>query len=150
MFLSSVLATALSCPPQPVPPQPGPVPPSAPSSHEQMELAATLNQSRAGQGLPWLAQTADLGCAAQRHAEDVARIRSCTHTGSDGSTPWDRGRRCGTATSGEIIACGFADARSAVRGWENSPAHRAIMWDRGQTAMGVGVAKGYYVVVFRK
>ncbi len=66
------------------------------------------------------------------------------HTAPDGSRPWDRaaaaGSRCRTV--GENIACGQRSAAEVVRGWMNSPGHRANILRPEFTRIGVGLAGG--------
>ncbi len=66
------------------------------------------------------------------------------HTAPDGGKPWDRaaaaGSRCRTV--GENIACGQRSAAEVVRGWMNSPGHRANILKPEFTRLGVGFAGG--------
>ncbi|VUD58683.1 hypothetical protein TDB9533_02485 [Thalassocella blandensis] len=65
--------------------------------------------------------------AAQRHAEDMATNNHFSHTGTDGSSPWQRMREAGYnySAAGENIAAGYRSVASAVQGWLESPGHCA-------------------------
>ncbi len=97
-----------------------------------------------------------LSAAAQRHANDLANGAKFSHTGSDGSQMGDRIKATGYVfrTAGENIYMqaprnGPADA---VKGWLNSPGHRANLLSNKFTEIGLGYAsngnKHYYVQVF--
>jgi uncharacterized protein YkwD len=80
--------------------------------------------------------------ASRLHADDMARYNYFSHSGRDGSNPWDRIERAGYRwrSSGENIAAGQRNAEEAVAGWINSPGHCANLMDPGFTEMGAAVA----------
>lgn len=80
--------------------------------------------------------------ASWRHADDMARYNYFSHSGRDGSNPWDRIERAGYKwrSSGENIAAGQRNAEEAVAGWIKSPGHCANLMDPGFTEMGAAVA----------
>jgi uncharacterized protein YkwD len=91
------------------------------------ELLALHNRIRSTENLGRLEMSKKLQAAAQEHARDMADRHKMTHTGSDGSTPSsrisDQGyrmRRCA-----ENIAFGPKTCEAVVKGWMNSPKHRA-------------------------
>ena len=140
-----------------IPGSPGPQPPSntpspAPSPYpgDVYSLGAHINEARASRGLSPVMILPALNCAAKRHADDIGVKRVCGHYGSDGSSPWDRARDCGTSANGEIVACGQGDAKGAVDAWTLSPGHAAIMYDPGQRLMGVAMLGNYWVAIFQK
>lgn len=149
-----------SLPSLPIPGWPGspgpsePKPPSQPSPTpypgDVYSLGAEINEARAARGLNPVMILPALNCAAKRHADDVGAKRVCGHYGSDGSSPWDRARDCGTSANGEIVACGQGDANAAVGAWTLSPGHAAIMYDPGQKQMGVAMYQNYWVAIFQK
>jgi len=112
------------------------------------DLVAEINRVRIARGLRKVTATAGLNCAAQRHAKDIGSKRVCSHTGSDGSSPWTRAKGCGAKADGEIIACGHRTAAQAVKGWTNSPGHAAIMYNPNQTFVGAAMVNNYWVVDF--
>lgn len=119
-------------------------------SNGAKEVMAEINRVRAQRGLTAIAEQAGLNCAALRHAKDIGARKVCTHTGADGSSPWDRAKGCGTSANGEIVACGHQSAAAAVVGWTNSPGHANIMFDPAQKQFGAGMVNNYWVVIFRK
>jgi uncharacterized protein YkwD len=67
-----------------------------------------------------------------------------SHTSPDGREPWHRAEAAGSTrrSIGENIACGQRSAAEVVRGWMNSPGHRANILKPGFTHIGVGFAGG--------
>lgn len=140
------------CSPSPSPsPAPSPVPsPGTPVEGDVAGVGKAVNKARASRGLSAVEILPALNCAVARHAKDTGSRGMCSYTGSDGSSPWDRAKDCGTFANGEIIACGQGDATTAVNAWTLSPGHAAIMYDGGQKKMGVGMSNNYWVVIFQK
>jgi uncharacterized protein YkwD len=82
-----------------------------------------------------------------------------SHTGLDGSQPWDRAQREGYNYSyiGENIAAGNSDAASTMTQWMNSTGHRENILNPNFTQIGIGYAYGsnsdykyYWTAVFGK
>ncbi|MCU0501377.1 MAG: CAP domain-containing protein [Anaerolineae bacterium] len=101
-----------------------------------------VNQARAKEGCAPLAMNAALNNAALRHSEDMARNDFFSHTGSDGSSPWDRMEREGYQWSraGENIAIGYVTPEDVMDGWMNSAGHRANILNCNFRDIGVGYA----------
>jgi uncharacterized protein YkwD len=80
--------------------------------------------------------------ASRLHADDMARYNYFSHSGRDGSNPWDRIERAGYRwrSTGENIAAGQRNAEEAVAGWIESPGHCANLMDPRFTEMGAAVA----------
>jgi uncharacterized protein YkwD len=80
--------------------------------------------------------------ASRLHADDMARYNYFSHSGRDGSNPWDRIERAGYRwrSTGENIAAGQRNAEEAVAGWIKSPGHCANLMDPGFAEMGAAVA----------
>ena len=126
--------------------QPPPVVVHLPSDDESLvSLVRAINAARTSRGLNEVAVELALNCAAKRHADE----KICGHTGSDGSSPWDRAKSCGTSADGEIVACGQLSPQAAVDAWTQSPGHAAIMYDPNQTVIGVGMVDNFWVALFR-
>ena len=121
-----------------------------PTEGDVAGLAAAVNKVRAGRGLSQIPILPALNCAAQRHANDIGPKGICGHTGSDGTSPWQRAGDCGTSANGEIVACGQGSADQATQAWTFSPGHAMIMYDPSQKFMGVGMVNNYWVVIFQK
>lgn len=130
-------------------PEPTPQPTPQPTpSEDPTGLLFAINAARAKRGLSPVTLDAALVCAAQRHAKDIGASRTCGHTGSDGSSPWDRAKACGGEADGEIVACGQRSPSEAVDAWTNSPGHAAIMYDANQKKIGVAMDQNYWVAIF--
>src|SRR4051812_29902682 len=91
------------------------------------ELLAHHNRLRTEAKLPSLSPSKRLQEAAEDHVRDMAARHKMSHKGSDGSTPSSRiiakgyrMRRCG-----ENVAFGPRTAEGVMKGWMNSPPHRA-------------------------
>ena len=108
-----------------------------------------INEERAKRGLHPLEIDDQLNCAAKIHSDDVGPKRSCSHTGSDGSSPWDRAARCDTGASRENIACGQRTAREAVDAWLNSEGHFKNMMSSDIHFIGVAVTDYYWTNIFK-
>lgn len=124
---------------------------------EVQQAVALTNQYRTAAQCQPLKISAQLTSAASAHSQDMASHNFFSHTGSDGSLPWDRIRRTGYSYSsaGENIAAGYYTAESVVQGWYNSPGHRANMLNCNYTEIGIAYADGgaygrYWTQVFAK
>ncbi|MCP9211054.1 CAP domain-containing protein [Streptomyces sp. NEAU-Y11] len=119
------------------------------------EVIALTNAERAAARLAPLAAEPRLTTAAQRHSDDMVARDFYSHTGPEGREPWDRARAAGAGHRGigENIACGQRSAAEVVRGWMDSPGHRANILKPDFTHIGVGYAIGsragtYWTQVF--
>ncbi|MGW6743161.1 CAP domain-containing protein [Streptomyces sp. NPDC055025] len=108
------------------------------------EVLALTNAERTAAGLRPLAGDPRLGAAAQAYSADMAARAFYSHTSPEGLEPWDRAAAAGAAHRGigENIACGQRGPREVVRGWMNSPGHRANILKRDFTHLGIGFAGG--------
>jgi uncharacterized protein YkwD len=121
----------------------------ATKTFEQQVLELT-NQERAKQGLPALKANTELNYTADKYAELMAKNNYVSHTGPDGSLPWDRAKKVGfeAQTMGENIAAGQTTPKEVVQDWMNSPGHRANILNRNYTQLGVGFERNYWVQNF--
>lgn len=115
----------------------------AAQAYDNQELAFLnlINNYRQQNGLPPLALSTSLTNAAEGHSYDMAVHNYFSHTGSDGSSPWDRIRAAGYTYNtylGENIAAGFDTAQSVFDAWRNSPGHNANMLNANFRAIGIG------------
>ena len=98
------------------------------------------NSYRSRYGCPPLALKEQLTDAAQVHSEDMAFNDFFSHTGSDGSSPWERivwtGYRYSLAA--ENIAAGYLTPEGVVEGWMSSDGHRENILDCKLREVGVG------------
>ncbi|WP_266367431.1 CAP domain-containing protein [Tellurirhabdus rosea] len=95
--------------------------------------------------------------ASRKHAADMANYNYFSHTGRDGSKPWDRMSREGYVWryAGENIAAGNATVLATFNQWRNSPGHCANMMSANFKEVGLGYAysaastyKHYWVTDF--
>lgn len=107
------------------------------------EVVALTNAERVKAGCGALTRHSALDSAAQGHAVDMGVHDYFSHTGRDGSSPWDRTGRAGYPSrsgQGENIAAGQADPVVVVRGWMSSTGHRKNLLNCKFKSIGVGYA----------
>lgn len=126
----------------------------------ELELLSLINQQRISLGLGELGWQNQLAAAAREHSLDMACNDFFSHTGSDGSSPFDRILRQGYSYSyaGETIyggSGGYNSPQAALDAWMNSPAHRDILLSPTYTQAGIGyeydagsLYGGYFTAVF--
>jgi uncharacterized protein YkwD len=118
-----------------------------------------INEERASNGLPRLAESADLRMAARSFSRDMAEARFFGHIDPSGQTVSDRIERVGIGdwkNVGENIARnrGFRDpAHAAVRDWMKSEPHRDNILNTRFRETGVGIWIGpdrtfYFTQIF--
>ena len=100
------------------------------------------NAERIKNGLRPLIWSDSLAAVARAHSEDMAHNGYFSHTGLDGSSPWDRLARAGIQywNAAENICAGYSTPEAAVNAWMNSSGHRANILNGSLTHLGVGVA----------
>jgi uncharacterized protein YkwD len=123
----------------------------APGGLAPTATVCLINAQRRARGLPPLVANPRLGTAARRHAADMVARAFFSHVSPTGSSFADRLRRVGYArascawSGGETLAWGAgstATPASRVRGWMNSPGHRAILLNASYREIGIGVTRG--------
>lgn len=125
-------------------------PPPAPAvpTRTEVELAEAkvvelTNGERAAHGCPALAADDRLGAAARAHSADMAARNYFDHVSQDGRSFVDRVKAAGYPSPGaENIAAGQRTAEAVVKGWMDSPGHRANILNCKLRALGVGMARG--------
>lgn len=104
-----------------------------------------VNVTRLQRGLPALHRDARLEAAAQAHTDDMIG-HGLTHTGSDGSTYYQRisatGYPLAVLDSGEDIAQGQQTPAAVIDAWMQSPPHCQAILMPGIRDLGVGVNPG--------
>lgn len=127
------------------------------------QVIALINQAREQNGLSALSESSELDAAALSHSADMACNNFLNHTGSDGSTWYDRvaGQGYPSNRARENIYAGTpgygGDPAGAVDWWMNSAVHRANILNGDVTEIGVGFVLnpasdygGYYTAVFAR
>jgi uncharacterized protein YkwD len=124
-------------------------PGTTPLDGEELAFVTLINNHRAQNGLGPLTACISLNRTAQGHSEDMRDNNYFSHTGLNGSAPWDRAcdacfdLGCGPMTAmGENIAAGNSGAQATFQQWVNSPGHNANMLSNSYTMMGIGRATG--------
>lgn len=102
-------------------------------------LADLINTERQKAGLNTLEWHDGLAEVARAHSADAARNNFESHTGSDGSQPWDRlaGLDLSGSFNGEVISFHLSPVHSIERLMQ-SDAHRNIILKPNSTHFGVG------------
>lgn len=122
--------------------------PSA-TSRETHATLCLLNEQRRAHGLRPLRLDGKLGRAARGHANDMVAKRYFAHESKNGATfstrikrtGWTKSRR--SYTMGENIGWGggsLSTPREMVKGWMNSPGHKANILAREFRFIGIGIA----------
>lgn len=122
--------------------EPTPEPTTPPDTSIAQQVINLTNAERADAGCPALVANDRLMIAAQGHSDDMAANNFMSHTGSNGSSPWDRMREAGYEyrRAAENVAAGYRTAESVVNGWMNSSGHRANILNCALEEIGVGYA----------
>jgi uncharacterized protein YkwD len=151
--------------------QPSDPEPSAPSDCQEQfnpgyvdQLFALINTARTEQGLNTLTLNSQLSSAALDHSQDMACHNYVDHTGSDGSTWYDRVAAHGYANYnsareniyvGDPAYGGTPDG--AFEWWMNSQVHRDNILFASISEIGIGYVYnpssdygGYYTIVFAR
>ena len=129
-----------------------PVQPPAPArptpTRTEVELAEAqafelTNRERAANGCPALAPDDRLAAAARAHSADMAAQNYFDHVSKDGRSFVDRVKAAGYPAPGaENIAAGQRTAEAVIKGWMDSPGHRANILNCKLKTLGVGMARG--------
>lgn len=118
-------------------------------SKAEKKVLALTNAARKKAGCKPLKGNKRLALAARRHSKDMAVKKYFSHTSKDGSSPWDRIRRAGYKNpAAENIAYGYPSAKAVMKGWMNSPGHRANILNCKIKSLGVGKYKTYWTQDF--
>ncbi|MFC0530174.1 CAP domain-containing protein [Phytohabitans kaempferiae] len=114
---------------------------STAQSADENRVVEITNQERAEAGCGPVRVNTRLANAARLHSQDQADHNNMSHTGSDGSSPWQRSERAGYDNAiGENVAAGYRTSAAVMDGWMNSDGHRANILNCDAKAIGVGLA----------
>jgi uncharacterized protein YkwD len=115
----------------------------------ESQVLTLVNQKRAAGAtcggvykppVPALTLDTRLRCASRKHSKDMAVNNFFSHTGSDGSTPFQRMNSAGYTYryAGENIGAGYSTPSAAVTGWMNSTGHCENIMNPNYKHLGVG------------
>ena len=104
------------------------------------EVIRLVNVERANAGLAALTSQEQLTQAAQKHSIDMACNSFYSHTGSDGSSPFDRMDTVGYLywTAAENIAVAYGTPAAVMAAWMGSAGHRANILNANFVEIGIG------------
>jgi uncharacterized protein YkwD len=105
------------------------------------QVFVLVNQERANAGLAPYTRAPELDAAARRHAQNMAVTENFSHTGTDGSSAFDRIRAAGYnwTKAGENIAAGQDTAADVMTSWMDSPGHKANILNVDYKEIGISV-----------
>jgi uncharacterized protein YkwD len=141
-------------PPTPtLPPAPTPTVPGCPAHNYAFELRVyeLINEIRQDNGLATLSVNYPLEISSGLHSDDMAVNNFINHTGSDGSTFWQRAQDAGyTGHWGAEIIVTASTPEQAVDWWMNEPLHHdMIVGDFQDFGSGYSYCnRGYFTVDF--
>jgi uncharacterized protein YkwD len=117
--------------------------PARPVARWRLDMLARVNAIRAAAGAAPVRLCPRLDTSAQRYARVLARRGYISHTGPDGSQPWDRMRAAGYFwhSAGENLAAGQQGLRAVTAAWRESAPHLANMVNPVFTDVGFGYSR---------
>lgn len=123
-------------------PAPAPAPQTGSLDPLLVRVFELTNIERAKVGLAPLTINAQLNEAAQFHSNDMAARKTLTHYGPNGESPGDRIAATGYSFRmwAENAAMGYRSAESVMKGWMNSPGHKANILRANVSEIGLGLA----------
>ncbi|MBP9040540.1 MAG: hypothetical protein KBF64_02060 [Anaerolineaceae bacterium] len=128
----------------------------------ESSVLAYVNYQRTNAGLQALTVSSALSSAARSHSQDMATNNFFSHTGSNGSSAFDRMKSAGfsySAAAENIYAATGSQnsASAAVAAWMASSGHRENILNAAYTYAGVGYYctsgskyEGYYTIDFAR
>lgn len=111
------------------------------------EVATLTNKERTKRGLKALTVNGQLQAMAEAKAADILTQQYFEHVSPDGKTLVDLAKEAGYGYTlvGENLALGnFGSSAAVVKGWMNSPGHRANILKGKFTEIGIATVTGTY------
>ncbi|MEI7682828.1 MAG: CAP domain-containing protein [Candidatus Saccharibacteria bacterium] len=104
-------------------------------------LLVDTNAARQSNNQAILNENSQLDQAANAKAQDMVTRNYWSHITPDGRTPWAfiDSTTYQYQKAGENLAYGFVDSNEVIKGWLNSPAHKANLLDNRYTEVGFGI-----------
>ncbi len=105
-----------------------------------LRVVELVNLERRKAGCQSLSVNPQLTAAAQAHSDNMHNRHFFSHVDPEGRQPWDRMLKAGYRyrIAAENIGAGFSTPEAMVRGWMNSPGHRANILNCKLEETGVG------------
>lgn len=112
----------------------------SPGGSFETQVLRLTNDFRQKNGLAPLSHNTTLSSAAELHSQNMATQDFFSHTGIDGSSPFNRMAAAGYRYSyaAENIAVGYTTPDDVVQGWIDSPSHRVNLLNPNLKELGVG------------
>jgi uncharacterized protein YkwD len=107
-----------------------------------------INIARTQAGLNVLVNDPALTCTARMHSNDIGERRVCSVEPRDGSSIWELAKKCGTASYGMIIGCGYMNPKDTVQGWVGRQDTKDMLMNPAYRTMGVAMLNNFWVVFF--
>ncbi|MDI6603182.1 MAG: CAP domain-containing protein [Patescibacteria group bacterium] len=109
-------------------------------------LISLTNEKRKENGLPLLKENPILNETAFLKANDMLQKGYFSHKSPEGLSPWYWLKKTGYdfKIAGENLAIGFLDSEEVIKGWYNSPSHRANFLNRDYQDIGIAVLTGNF------
>ncbi len=106
----------------------------------QRRVAGATCGGVAKPAVPALTLDTRLRCAARVQSRDMGTNNFMSHTGSNGSTPWQRINNAGYTytNAAENVAAGYATPAAVVNGWMGSTGHCNNIMNAALVHLGVG------------
>ncbi|HLR35043.1 MAG TPA: CAP domain-containing protein [Tissierellales bacterium] len=106
----------------------------------ELEVVRLVNEERKKAGLAPLTHSDELSRVARFKSQDMADKNYFSHNSPTYGDPFTMMKNFGInyRTAGENIAKGYPNAQSVVKGWMNSPGHRANILNPKFGTIGVG------------
>ncbi len=106
----------------------------------ELEVVRLVNEERKKAGLASLTHNDELSRVARFKSQDMADKNYFSHNSPTYGDPFTMMKNFGInyRTAGENIAKGYPNAQSVVKGWMNSPGHRANILNPKFGTIGVG------------
>lgn len=121
----------------------------------EKQVADLVNKERSAQGLAPLKFNGELSKVAKLKATDMRDKNYFSHTSPTYGSPFDMMKSFGIryTSAGENIAKGYRTPDAVMKGWMNSPGHKANILNSSFTEIGVGYVTdssgtGYWVQMF--
>ncbi len=110
----------------------------------EAEVLRLVNIERKAAGLRPLQMSKDLSKVALLKSEDMAVFNYFAHTSPNYGTPFEMMESIGITykAAGENLAVGYTSPEAVVKGWMNSPGHRANILNSLFNKIGIGVYEG--------
>lgn len=119
-------------------------------SEIQEEMLEKINNERKKAGVSAVVLNNYLNEQAQIKAKDMYKLKSTSHYSENLGWITDQYLNANIAYEnlGENLRFGLTNISGAIKGWMNSPGHKANMLSKDYTDVGIGYYKGYWVQQF--